>query len=110
MLSDLDAQMRRVASFVGIDVNESRWPALVERCTFAEMKDHAEELADFDATFVGGADTFLYRGSNTRWRDILTADELSAFDERSRELLTTEADAWARAGQSVVQVAGHAPH
>src|SRR3954468_20138529 len=76
LLANLDAQMRGIAEFLAIDVDERRWPDLVERCTFAAMKNRADELADFSTSFVGGADTFLYRGSNARWRDVLTPAEL----------------------------------
>jgi aryl sulfotransferase len=95
MQADLDAQMRRVAAFLGIDVDEARWPELVERCTFASMRERSSEISDFDAYFVGGAETFLYKGSNGRWIDVLTADERAAFDRRSRELLPPDAITWA---------------
>jgi aryl sulfotransferase len=49
--------------------------------------------------FVGGADTFLYKGSNGRWRDVLTIDELATFDRRSQELLPLDAIAWTTLGE-----------
>ena len=78
--ADLEMQMRRVAMFLGIAVEEDRWPALVERCTFEAMKTHSNEIADFEALSIGGADAFLYKGTNGRWRDVLTPAELAAFD------------------------------
>ena len=77
MKADLEGEMRRVAAF--LEHRRRRGSAgrtLVERCTFASMKARSDEIADFDAHFVGGADTFLYKGTNGRWRDVLTADEL----------------------------------
>ena len=68
MLVDLDVQTRRVAVFLGIEADE-RWPSQVERCTFEAMKDRSSEIADFDRVFVGGANTFLYKGTNGRWRE-----------------------------------------
>ena len=50
------------------------------------MKARADEIADFEEHFVGGADTFLYKGTNGRWRDVLTADELAAYDDAGREV------------------------
>ncbi|MGH8979267.1 MAG: sulfotransferase domain-containing protein, partial [Acidimicrobiia bacterium] len=35
--ADLDAQMRRVAAFLDIEIDERRWAGQVERCTFASM-------------------------------------------------------------------------
>ncbi len=102
MQADLDAQMRRVAAFLGIAVDEDRWPALVERCTFESMKQRSSEISDFGAHFVGGADAFLYKGSNGRWRDALTVEELAAFDRRVHELLDPDAALWTAIGDAAL--------
>jgi aryl sulfotransferase len=94
MKDDLDREMRRVAEFLAIDVDESTWPVVVESCTFAGMKARSAEIADFDAHFVGGADTFLYKGTNGRWRDVLTPEELAVFDDVGHETLPPDAIAW----------------
>ena len=101
MQEDLDAQMRRVDAFLRIDVRENRWSELVERCTFESMKKRSKEISNF-ANFVGGADTFLYKGSNDRWRHVLTAEELAAFERRSKELLPPDAIAWTASGQAAL--------
>ena len=92
---DLDAEMRRIATFLALEVDESSWPDLDERCTFASMKQRSSEIGDFDRLFIGGADTFLYKGTNGRWRDVLTAEEVAAFDEQSRKRLPPDANTWA---------------
>lgn len=92
--ADLDGEMRRVASYLEIPVDEARWPELVESCTFAGMKARADEIADFETHFVGGADTFLYKGTNGRWRDVLTPEELAAYDDAVAARLTPECAAW----------------
>jgi len=94
MKADLGAQMQRVATFLGIDVPDDRWAELIDRCTFASMKEHSDKIADFESHFVGGADTFLYKASNGRWRDVLTADELSGFDEQLTSAMPPDAVAW----------------
>lgn len=97
--ADLDAEMRRVAAFLELDIDEDRWPGMVERCTFASMKARPDEIAPFDRIFVGGADSFLYKGTNGRWRDVLTAEEVAAYERRAAELLPADAVAWL-AGQT----------
>ena len=47
MKADLAAQMRRVAAFLGIEVDGEHWPELVERCTFESMKARSNEISDF---------------------------------------------------------------
>jgi aryl sulfotransferase len=101
MQADLEAEMRRVAAFLDIEVDEPRWPGLVERCTFASMKRRSAEIGEF-SNFVGGAETFLYKGTNGRWRDVLTEEEVSAFDRRARELLAPDAYAWTTSGRAAL--------
>jgi aryl sulfotransferase len=96
MLADLEGSMREVAAFLGIEIDDARWPALVEQCTFASMKAHSEDIGDFDA-FTGGAETFLYKGTNDRWRGVLTDAELAEF-ERCCELLPAGAAQWLNHG------------
>lgn len=93
--SDLDGEMRRIAAFLDVDIDESLWPELVDSCTFASMKARSAEIGDFDRLFIGGADTFLYKGTNGRWRDALTADEVASFDEECRRRLPPDANTWA---------------
>lgn len=94
--ADLDAQMRRVADFLGIAVDEERWPAMVESCTFAAMKARPDEIGPFDMVFDGGAESFLHRGTNGRWRDVLSAEEIAAFERLASERLVPRANAWLR--------------
>jgi aryl sulfotransferase len=102
MRANLDAQMRRVATFLDIEIDERRWADQVDRCTFDSMKRRSDEIADFEAHFVGGAESFLYKGTNGRWRGVLTAEELDRFDRRAGELLPPEAIAWTTSGQTAL--------
>ena len=44
------------------------------------MKSRAGEIGAFERNFVGGGESFLHKGTNGRWRDVLTADELARYD------------------------------
>jgi aryl sulfotransferase len=96
---DLAGEMRRVAGFLQIDVPEALWPAAVERCTFDAMKARADEIGSF-WNFEGGAQSFLFKGTNGRWRDVLTADELAAYAKRASELLPADAATWLEHGRT----------
>jgi aryl sulfotransferase len=94
MTADLAGEMRRVADFLELEVDEDRFPAQVEQCTFAAMKARPDEISDYDRLFVNGAETFLYKGTNGRWRDVLTPAELDAFARAQAEALPADAVAW----------------
>jgi aryl sulfotransferase len=98
LLADLEGEMRRVAAHVAIDVPEESWPALVEAARFESMKGAGAQLLGPMDRFAGGVGTFLYKGSNGRWRDALTADDLDLYDAAARSL-DPELRAWLEGGR-----------
>lgn len=98
--ADLPGEMRRIASFLDIEVDEDLWPVLVEHCTFDYMKEHATvivgKLADI---FVGGSKTFIHKGTNGRWRDTLTPADLEKYERLASENLTPDCAHWLATGE-----------
>ena len=96
---DLDAETRRIADFLNIQVTEDELGGVLERCSFEYMRNHPEMVGDFERMFEGGAKGFLFKGTNGRWRDVLTKDELAQYDERASERLSVEALTWLEHGR-----------
>jgi aryl sulfotransferase len=100
--ADLGGEMRRIAEFIGADVPAECWPAVVERCTFEAMRADEARVGVLDLVFKGGLKSFVFKGTNGRWRDVLTPDELAAYDRRVAETLPPECAAWLERGRSVL--------
>jgi len=98
--ADLAGEMQRIADFLGVRVPPARWPAVVERCTFEAMRGRAAEIGPFEALFEGGARSFLFKGTNGRWRDVLTPDEIVAYERRTAEVLPPAAASWLERGRA----------
>jgi len=97
--ADLDGEMRRIAGFLDIDVPGAKWPELVDLATFTSMKRDTDILGpEMGMIFEGGADRFLYKGTNDRWRDVLTADDLALYDIAAERTLTPELRCWLERG------------
>jgi aryl sulfotransferase len=96
--ADLDHEMRRVAAFLNIAIPSALWPEVVERCTFERMRAEADKVGNFDGAFEGGAQSFLFRGTNGRWRSVLSDGELQRYRQRVEELLPPEATDWLEHG------------
>ena len=96
---DLGAEMRRIADFLGIEVPEALWSGCVERCGFDYMRNHPEMVGDFEAMFEGGTKGFIYKGTNDRWRDVLTDADVAAYERMVAEVLPAEACAWLAGGR-----------
>lgn len=101
MQRDLEAEMRRVAAFLDIELDEADWPAVVERCTFDGMRRTGTSLADFERGFEGGTEGFLFKGTNGRWRDVLDDDDVAAYRRKVAETLPPDAAHWIEFGGPV---------
>lgn len=81
MLDDLEREMRRVADYIGVTVPESSWPRVVDACRFETVKKNPEKVTgDMGFAFRGGAGTFINKGTNGRWKDVLTAEDLELYE------------------------------
>lgn len=92
---DMPGEIRRIASFLEIPIDESTWDAIVEHCTFAYMKANATKSVPLGGAFWdGGAQTFVHKGVNGRWKNTLTVDECARYEARAREELGDECASW----------------
>jgi aryl sulfotransferase len=102
LLQDTEGEIRRMAEFLEIDVPERCWPGIVKAVSFEEMKRQGERYAPGGGQFwKGGAATFLHKGTNGRWRDVLSADEMALYDAACERALTPDCRAWLENGGAV---------
>ena len=47
----------------------------------------------------GGADTFINKGTNGRWRDVLSPAESLAYERMAQEKLGAECARWLKTGE-----------
>ncbi|MCP4428770.1 MAG: hypothetical protein GY803_30155, partial [Chloroflexi bacterium] len=77
-----------IAAFLNIPVNETVWPDLVKKATFKTMKANAENIVAGGGSFLfGGVQRFLYKGTNGRWRGVLTLSELELYEAKAKKQL-----------------------
>ena len=102
LLANTEGEMRRIAAFLEIDVPESRWPAVVDAVSFKQMKSQADFYAPGGGQFwKGGAQTFLHQGTNGRWRDILSDEEMALYDAACERALSDDCRKWLENGGAV---------
>ena len=99
--ADLEGKMREIAEFLEIEIPEDRWPTVVEHCSFDWMKENAEKVAPLGGNiFEGGARTFINKGSNGRWKDVLTAEDVAAYERMAVEKLGPDCARWLMTGKA----------
>jgi len=99
--ADMPGEIRRIAAFLNIDIdNKEAWEAIIEHCSFQYMRENASRLTPlFDQLFEGGGKSFIHKGSNGRWRDVLTPADIQKYEGLAREKLTPECMHWLASGE-----------
>ena len=99
--ADMPGEIRRIADFLDVPVNESTGPTILEHCSFNYMKAHATASVPLGGAFWnGGAETFIHRGSNGRWRDTLSQQECDAYEKRATAELGEACAKWLETGET----------
>jgi aryl sulfotransferase len=96
---DLPGEMRRIAAYLQIPIDESRWDSMVEHCGFEYMKSNATATVPLGGAFWdGGAQTFIHKGTNGRWREVLTPEEVAKYERVAVQELGDECAHWLATG------------
>jgi aryl sulfotransferase len=97
---DLPGQMRGIASFLEVTIDEANWPGILEHCSFDYMKRNADKYSPMHGEmWEGGAKTFINKGTNGRWRDLLSPDDVAAYEARALRELGPECANWLANGR-----------
>lgn len=99
--ADLRGQIEKIAEFLEIEVPPSAWPAILEHCSIDYTRKVANqwEKATGRSPFKDGGNTFINKGTNGRWRDILTADDIARYEAEVAKNLTPECARWLETGR-----------
>nr|WP_273377783.1 sulfotransferase domain-containing protein [Actinopolymorpha pittospori] len=92
--ADLEGEMRRLASRLGITVPEEAWPALVRAATFEQMRANADQLAPDPAGIMKDRSAFFRHGTSGSARELLRPEEVARYHARVARLAPSDLLSW----------------
>ncbi|TDC85630.1 sulfotransferase domain-containing protein [Micromonospora sp. KC606] len=92
--SDLGAEMQRIAAWLDIGVPAGLWPELVRAASFDRMRQRASDLAPDSGGVLKDHRAFFRAGRSGAGRDVLSAEELNSYHERTAQLAPPDLLAW----------------
>jgi aryl sulfotransferase len=99
---DLSGSVARIARFLDISPAPAAMERILSHSSFAYMKAHAKQMAPNAGGDIqlwnGGAATFINKGTNGRWRDVLSAEEIADYEARALAELGPDCAAWLAGG------------
>jgi aryl sulfotransferase len=104
MLSDLKGEIHRVAEFLNIALSDEEIADLARATSFSAMKQIADRVApSAGMPWKGGAQTFMFKGTNGRWKEILSAEELALYNAAVARVLTPDCALWLEQGRKMLR-------
>jgi aryl sulfotransferase len=101
--ADLEGEIRRIAKFIDMPLDEALLPRVVEHCGIDRMRSAAlaspQADAGFRFAFIGGAEAFFNKGTNGRWKDVLTPEEIDRADQVAAQRLSPDCAHWLKTGE-----------
>jgi aryl sulfotransferase len=105
LLADPAGEVRRIANFLEIEIDDPAIEGVVAHASLPAMRERAV-LAERDRTtplsFREGARTFFNQGTNGRWQEVLTADELKMYEQTKASVLSPDCARWLEQGRQAL--------
>ncbi len=96
---DMEGHIREIADFLEISVDPDKWDDIVTHCSFEYMKANASASVPLGGIFWdGGAKTFIHKGVNGRWKDVLTEEDKEKYISMVEENLGKACGQWLMTG------------
>ncbi|MFT6285641.1 MAG: aryl sulfotransferase [Alcanivorax sp.] len=98
--SDMPGEIRRIAEFIETPIDETKWESVLRHCSFDYMKANATKNVPLGGAFWdGGAQAFIHKGTNGRWREVLSEEEVSKYERRAADELAGACARWLATGE-----------
>jgi aryl sulfotransferase len=105
LLADLPGEIAGVAAFLGIDLPPARRAEIAAAVTFDALRRDSANAGPMPADRAAaiwhdGLDTFFFKGTNDRWRDVLTPAELALCDQALARCVPPDCAAYLLGGRA----------
>ena len=99
LLADPAGEVRRLAAYLDIVIDEALFPQILARTSFAGMRENFARIEPMaNVIWKDGGNTFMNKGTNGRWRDVLGRDEIALYEAAVARALTPDAAQWLEHG------------
>ena len=105
--AELVGEIRRIADFLTVSLADDALPQIVQAVSLDAMREREGRLDEgMKMSWKEGAKTFFFKGTNGRWQEVLSGEELRLYDEKAAQVLTPECRAWLEQGSAVSLLSG----
>eukprot|EP01084_Bolivina_argentea_P028175 52376_1 len=96
---DLPENMRAIAEFLELEIDENNFDNLVKNCSIEIMRNKKEPLGAMGEQFLTDAKKFFHKGENKRWENILTDEDIEKYRNLAKVYLDDDGIHWLETGK-----------
>ncbi|MFT4842136.1 MAG: aryl sulfotransferase [Planctomycetota bacterium] len=97
--ADMPGEIRGIAEFLDVPIKDEHFERVLLHCSFDYMKKNATKSTPLGgAVWDKGAEVFINKGTNGRWKDLLTEEDNRRYEERAVAELGHECANWLVSG------------
>lgn len=90
LIANLEGELRKIAGFCDLHIEESRYPAIVQRCSFSFMKNHEDKFSLLNQIFLDKGwdmNKFIRKGKTQEWKSYFSHEQLRSLEKEMEEYL-----------------------
>ncbi|MCP4176956.1 MAG: sulfotransferase domain-containing protein [bacterium] len=99
LLENKAEEIKRLADYINISLPNEAIEAIIDITDIRNMRQRGRKSGTIFHYFKNGSDTFFNKGTNKRWKNILSEDELLMYKKKKREVLTQDCASWLKNGR-----------
>lgn len=103
LLTDPASEIGRMANFLDINVSEADVAEVVEYTNLSTMRQRKLDTGAAINFLKGGVSTFFNKGTNGRWRGILSDNELAMYERTKSQVLSLDCAHWLEQGRQALE-------
>ena len=97
---DMPGEIKKLAAFLDIEIDPETWNTILEHCSFDYMKRNSVKSVPLGGAFWdGGSDTFINKGTNGRWKELLSKEDNKRYEEMCLTNLGEACTKWLNTGE-----------
>ncbi len=98
LIHDFENEVKRMAQFIAVDVNNLNLEKIKQNCNFLYMKENADQFVPFNGKHMTSAQAFFHQGPERDSQKLISAEKVEKFDKIAFETMGYDCARWLETG------------
>jgi len=100
LLNDTEGEIKRIASFLDITIDEKQLPGIKQRTRFEEISKNMDKiLPEMNMVLRDGPSDYMYKYGSGLWHDFLDDGDLELYQTAVKKALSPDCARWLEQGR-----------